>query len=448
MIIDSRILGRCHLFKSKNSFFFLQEDTGATLLTSIDIGKYIIEDRQIPELLRVLHNRGFLIDGTTKRNNTSKIISPTFFMVDLTNSCSNCCSYCFRKTHHNVYIKDNMLNNIVAKIIEHCQEHSIKQISLQAWGGEPLLAWNAICKMQDMLKNAKIDVRLLIETNGVSVSDKIAKQMYERNILCSVSIDGPSYIHNRNRLLINGKGSHAAAIRGFDLLRSAGYGQNIGIVCVITHDSLNHISEIVDYFANELKLSRVKMNIIKDSDELQNKSLCLSNEEISSFWRHLLDKIISTNKRGIPFGENTIIAMLHNLTTHRPTSFCHSRGCQAGYRMLSFGIDGGIYPCDLTDHAELKLGDIYSKKSLNATISSQVFSNPLLKLQRPYRCNDCSWQAFCDGGCKTMRLFNLNNEFDQADCIRNQTLYPLLIELIMNDPEIIKTITGGEIIIK
>lgn len=63
--------------------------------------------------------------------------------------------------------------------------------------------------------------------------------------------------------------------------------------------------------------------------------------------------------------------MLHNLTTRRPVSFCHSRGCQSGYRMLSFGMDGGLYPCDLTDIEELKLGDIESSLDLLEIVGGQ-----------------------------------------------------------------------------
>lgn len=445
MTLDSQIFGKCLFYNSQDSSFLLQPSTGATLLVAPKLGQHIIDGGHEDELLKILSARGFSIDNVIKNPNNEKKIDPRFFMIDFTKSCNNRCTYCFRKLQKAEYIDSAILNNIIAKIIEYCKEYNIKKISLQPWGGEPLLAWKSIFQMHDMLNNAGIDVRILIETNGSSITSEIAKELYIRNILCSVSIDGPAFIHNQNRLLINGKGSYNTSIRGFNLLREAGYGNKIGVVCVITRNSLTHLHEIVDFFVKELKISRVKMNIVKDSSQMSDKSLCLKPEDISYFWEQLLNKLISINENCISFGENTIIAMLHNLTTQRPMSFCHSRGCQSGYRMLSFGMDGGIYPCDLTDYPELKLGNISSTDGLKTIVSHQMQSHPFLKLQLPDKCSDCNWKIYCGGGCKSMRLYNKRNEPDQADCIRNNTLYPLLINLIINKPKIIKSLTGGEI---
>lgn len=438
------LLGECTLFASQKSALLLQPATGATLLASPELGARIVRGDREPELLRVLSLRGFAL-GNERIAAGIKTVDPRFFMIDLTRACNNRCTYCFRKLHRTERIDETMLDGIVAKIVAHCRACGLQRITLQAWGGEPLLAWNSICRMQDALHDAEIEVRMLIETNGVCVTPALAREMYARGILCSVSIDGPAFVHDRNRLSAGGGGSYAAALRGFERLREAGYGRKVGAVCVVTQETLSRLPEIVGYFASELGLPRVKMNVVKESAQMSDKSLCLTLDDTARFWRALLCELEAVNRQGISFGESTVIAMLHNLTTHRPVSFCHSQGCQSGYRMLSFGMDGGIYPCDLTDCPELRLGDIRSAEGLTAMVARQASSHPFLRMSLPAACADCPWRTFCGGGCTSMRLYHGAGEPDGADCVRNRTLYPLLAELILDKPHIVSSLTGAEV---
>ena len=445
-LFHDTMLGECRLDSSRNGALLLQPATGATLLVSRELGARIAGGSRAPELLRVLASRGFALGGTLCAA-VPKTADPRFFMVDLTRACSNRCSYCFRQLRQTEHIDDEMLDCIIDKIIGYCRESGFTRISLQAWGGEPLLAWDSIRWMQDTLRGASIDARILIETNGVSVTPAIAREMYARGILCSVSIDGPASVHDCNRLLMGGGGSHAAALRGFKLLRAAGYGRQIGAVCVVTRGSLSCLPEIVAYFASGLKLPRVKMNIVKDSPGMRDKSLCLTSDDVARFWRTLLHELTELNRQGVSFGESTVVGLLHNLTTHRPVSFCHSRGCQSGYRMLSFGMEGGVYPCDLTDYPEMRLGDVRLAEGLADMVSRRAASHPFLSMTLPAACAVCPWRVFCGGGCTSMRLQGGGGDSDPADCIRNRTLYPLLIELILNEPQIVSSLTGGEVVI-
>ena len=428
----------CEVFIGNDSVFLLEPETGSTLLLSKTAWQNILQNKKsknhLTELLHAQSGKNCI------RKNS---FLPQFFMIDLTTTCSNRCTYCFRNLQHPRIIDNRILNDILNSIINYCKEYNIKTITLQVWGGEPLSTWDNICLIQDKIEDAGIKVRLLVETNGVLVTPQIAANMYHRGILCSISIDGPQDIHDYCRKLHSGNGSYKNTIRGLNLLRDAGYGSQIGSVCVVTRNSIHHIDRILDHFAYELKFSRIKLNIIKDNEQLQDKDLCIDDKDLAVLWETVLSHIIRINQSGTPFVESTILSMLHNLTTHRPTSFCYSRGCQAGQRMLSFDMEGNAFPCDQTDVKELSLGnallnpiDLLVKEGFKKLHS-------FFAMAIPNECCVCAWRSFCQGGCRTIRWFS--NDIDRATCIRNKTLYPQLVRLILEKPLLITAISGNEI---
>lgn len=180
---------------------------------------------------------------------------------------------------------------------------------------------------------------------------------------------------------------------------------------------------------------------------MREKGLCLREQEIPDFERTLLQTVCDINRRGYSFGECNLIDRLHNLLTRRTINFCNSRGCQAGNRMLSFGMEGGIYPCDLTDEPGLRYGTVQDSRDPCQLLHHQS-THFFRRKKENTGCTDCPWKIFCGGGCTTVRLRGNPGCIDTADCIRNRTLYPLLIDLILNEPELIKSITANEIEIR
>lgn len=76
-------------------------------------------------------------------------------MIDLTTRCNLNCKYCFRDVNNPENYKSiskEMLNEICKYIFDYCTKHEVKKISIQPWGGEPLLEMEKIKWMYDFLK--------------------------------------------------------------------------------------------------------------------------------------------------------------------------------------------------------------------------------------------------------------------------------------------------------
>ena len=431
-------------FKSKSFSYIFNPINGSSITIENSIAEKLNNNNlsNYPEILTKLSQRGIL-----DHNNPiiKKQINPVSFMIDFTKACQNRCIYCFRNLNQQEFIKQDNLTQILDYIIGYCNSTSIKNIALQPWGGEPTLAWDKIKYTQDYLNEHNITPQINIETNAISITPSIAKEMFDRGIAISVSIDGPKDIHNQHRPLYKSIGSFDKTLNGFNILQDAGYNNRLGIVCVITKNSVYNLDRIVDFFVSNLHVHRVKMNTIRDSINLTQKNISLNEEDVLNFCRTLCDLLINVAKTGYSFSESGIVERLHNLLDLKPTSLCCSRGCQGHSRIYSFDSLGSIYPCDLVDSPEFSIGNVREKMSFSQMIERCNNRFYQYKYNFDY-CNKCDYHFFCKGGCTAMNLFN-NTTIDKHECIRNKYIYNRLINIILEQPNIVSLITNNEITI-
>ncbi|MBR5332013.1 MAG: radical SAM protein [Muribaculaceae bacterium] len=432
-------------FKGNSFSYIFNPLNGTSIVVENNIAEKIKkgEFSNSPEITSKLSQRGI-----SDKDNTSTIkkqIKPVSFMIDFTKACQNRCIYCFRNLNQQEFITQDNLSQILDYIIDYCNNNSIKNIALQPWGGEPTLAWDKIKYTQDYLIEHNITPQINIETNAISITPYIAKEMFNRDIAISVSIDGPKDIHNQHRPLYKSIGSFDKTIKGFNILQDAGYGSRLGIVCVITKNSVLNLDRIVDFFVSNLRVQRVKMNTIRDSVNLTQKNISLNENDILHFCKTLCDLLISIAQTGYSFSESGIVERLHNLLDLKPTSLCCSRGCQGYYRIYSFDSLGSIYPCDLVDSPEFVIGNVQEKKSFSQMV--ERCKNKFYRYKYDIEhCNKCEYHFFCKGGCTAMNIFN-NASIDKHECTRNKYLYNRLINIILEQPDIISLITNNEITI-
>ena len=99
------------------------------------------------------------------------------------------------------------------------------------------------------------------------------------------------------------------------------------------------------------------------------------------------------------------------------------------------------------DYKEEAVGSIYDGEQLitlleNAHKEKDFFSEKTSEL-----CNDCPWWFFCKGGCTTAIKYKKGTVtgVDAAECGSNRTLYPELVKLILNEPEMVKVLTKNKL---
>ena len=81
----------------------------------------------------------------------------------------------------------------------------------------------------------------------------------------------------------------------------------------------------------------------------------------------------------------------------------------------------------------MKLGSIYSDGNLVTLIKKSNCKNSYYRARKKEECNTCPWWCFCKGGCSSrVHYINQPDSVDEIECVLNQTIYPQLIDNILN----------------
>jgi uncharacterized protein len=162
--------------------------------------------------------------------------------------CNLGCKYCFYLEKEKLYTGNTKISDWILR--EDILEEFIRQyISSQparvvsfAWqGGEPTLLGvdyfrKIIALQQKHAKGKKIENTL--QTNGVLLDDTWCEFLARNRFLIGLSLDGPSYLHDRYRVDRGGAPSFDKVMRSIDCLKR--HGVEFNTLTVVQKDNSQH----------------------------------------------------------------------------------------------------------------------------------------------------------------------------------------------------------------
>lgn len=122
-------------------------------------------------------------------------------LVVLSEKCNLNCSYCNVDKWSKDHIDPKLYLEEFRKMREQFPDETIK---IDFFGGEPLLQIDLIQEILDGIRDDG-NTKLFMPTNGLLLTEDIAKWLIDENIEVSISFDG--LWQDRNRLQLNGKGT-------------------------------------------------------------------------------------------------------------------------------------------------------------------------------------------------------------------------------------------------
>ena len=184
----------------------------------------------------------------------------------------------------------------------------------------------------------------------------------------------------------------------------------------------------------------MKFNIVRDNPNALEKNVGLKKEEVREFANSLYDTVKAYNALGLNFQEDNIRIRLDNLIKRANSSYCSSSGCSGGENIISFDSKGNIYPCEMMDYEDVKVGSIYhdDKLSDNDSLVKQINEskkhNIYFKKKDNKECNNCPWFYYCKGGCTSRILYSKGKmKYDQVECEFNKVIYERLVNDILDN---------------
>ena len=333
--------------------------------------------------------------------------------IMLTNTCNLSCKYCYAKdgTYGR---KPRILNeNEIIKYLNALFPIKYNYVNtVFFFGGEPLLNFKVIkatCNFFEKLVK-KGDIQKLpsytLVTNGTLITEEIAEFMATKEILITVSIDGPKLINDKNRFDKNGKGTYERIKKGINLLLKS----NAKLVCFeVTYNKEHKIAgiskeDVKDFLVSEF--GNIKVLI-------EN---CNGDNDVS------LDKEI--DKTSIT--KNDYSHIYHALFKNEIYDF----SCNAGRSSLMLTSGGILYPCHM-----FMLENKYSFSNEN---EYEKVYNLLKSVNRSVKqeCTKCWARNLCGACPASLLLFSNDNSTDIA-CIniknKIEKVLPLIIEDVYNN---------------
>lgn len=287
-----------------------------------------------------------------------------------------------------------------------------KTLSIGFQGGEPTLSGleffeNAVEYVKKAVPS-DIKVSFFIQTNGMLIDDEWAKFFYKNKFLIGLSVDGNREMHDKNRLDVNGSGTHKRVAESTRILSR--HGCDFNILTVVTRGNARYPQKIYNYYKNMGFAFQQYIPCISPLDG-SDTVFSLSAERYGEFLCRLFDlwyaDVISGKVVYNREFENYIGVLLGKMPEE-----CGMVGiCSVQYLIES---DGSVYPCDFYALDEYLLGNLSrdSFKKIDDERERIGFIERSRKV--PDECRACRYYPLCRNGCYRNRDDGGKNRFCSA----------------------------------
>lgn len=345
--------------------------------------------------------RNMQIANTTKQNTEKQAM----LILNTTHGCNMACKYCFASTYQD---RQNVMSlSVVRRAIIYMLENNpdAKQYIIYFFGGEPLLHKQFI---EDAVKIAKElvvgrhkkCVNFLLNTNGTLIDEAMLRFFKKEDFTITISIDGPKYANDANRIFLNGRGSFNRIMEGIEKLKAHAIKFNLRATF---NPRASHLVETFRFF-EELEISYSYAFAI-DSKEKDKSETHFTDEDIVRFdgelkavMQYLSDKVIQ--------GKPVYCSDFRNKISRLKERSIKLHGCEAGRSSLMVDESGDYYTCqNMLPYKETAVGSL--SKGINADKLKRYQSSVIENLPV---CQECWARYLCGGGCEAERHTQQQND--------------------------------------
>jgi uncharacterized protein len=254
-------------------------------------------------------------------------------------------------------------------------------------GGEPTLAgldwFRALVKIQRRVCPAGRRWTNGLQTNGVKLEETWADFLAQENFSVGLSLDGPAAGHNRARPLADGRPTHAAVVRTWELLKQRRV--NVNLMCVVHPGNVGDPRGVYDFFREAGARYLQFLPLVPGTPaEAMGEFLC----QVFDLWmaRDVGALVVQTFDEAL----RPYVGVDHALCVHRPT--CGE--------VVALEHDGSVYPCDHFVDPFHCLGTIIDTPLADLVRSPRLaaFGRNKKEGLAP-RCLTCDVLESCHGGC-------------------------------------------------
>lgn len=351
---------------------------------------------------------------------------PNCIFVMLGHECNSACQYCLQRPTTENPVINTEIDNCVPEFLREMAINSNNNVTIQFFGGEPLLYWDTIKQIVKSMDNAFVNWSVV--SNGKLLTMDKVKYLNDHNFHVALSWDGrnSSYTRgydffsdiDRTRIFMEIKNPTISGV-----LSSMNYPNDfiedfmiINRMYIDKHceDNIKSINCNTDEIFDLGGMRDPKL-LIPDYKELRRQSnlicdefrIMLHNGDYNTIKVDWVNRVIQRIKASL------------NSDVHEPVW----GRCENGYTTLNVDLKGNLYRCHNTND---KVGHICDPLM---NVIRSVADKDTTKQRYLERCKDCSVQTFCLNGCPSISSNALHDSYCSFFINLYEPVYELLLEI-------------------
>jgi uncharacterized protein len=338
--------------------------------------------------------------------------------LHVTNACNLRCPYCYLHKTQDAMDEETARQTIDA-LVRSAVDNGFRSLRLKYAGGEASMNTSVLFAMHDhaaaRCSEEGLGLSTVLLTNGVAVTDRLARELASRGISVMVSLDGLGEAHDAQRPTVSGRPSSALVVRSIDRLVAAKLPPHISIT--ITNRNVGDVAPVVR-FALDRKLT-FSFNFFRDN-------ACAAGVADLQYEE---SEMIAGLRAAYAVIEEMLPpwSVLGSVLDRGQLLQPRKRACGVGDDYVVVDQRGRIAKCHM--EIDATLGDVRTVDPVRAIRDDRTGILNLL-VDDKEGCRDCTWRNWCAGGC-SVATFRATNRFDvrSPNCNIYKTIYPEAVAL-------------------
>ncbi len=219
------------LYNAASNAFLQVASDAASSIDAVMAAPDTFDFTDAADLYFNLRVNGFLVDEnhdeavyniTKMRRLSANYASPMMMLtIAPTRACNFGCPYCYEKDRERLFMSEETEDKLVAFIERY---KSVRTLQVAWYGGEPLLAFDIIKRLNGKLRGIGKELTSMIITNGYLLNDEVIRELDTlKTKRIQITLDGDKETHDGRRYLLGGGGTFDVIIANLDKLVASGW---------------------------------------------------------------------------------------------------------------------------------------------------------------------------------------------------------------------------------
>ena len=360
----------------------------------------------------------------------------------LTLCCNQNCVYCQASSQDEHKVGFTMSKEVMKRSVDLMFSSPSPSLTMEFQGGEPSLTPDLLefgMSYASSLNHIfKRQLKFVLCTNCVNLTKRILNLCQKFDVLISTSLDGPSFLHNRNRGKVD---SYERVVSGIEKACSVLGKEKVSALMTTSYEGLNYPIEIVDEYV-KLGFQSIFLRALNPYGLATDS---VNWEEYTSrfikFYQIAFEHILEINKTGALFIEEFAAIVLRKMLTPYSTGFVDLQS-PAGIvnSVLVYNYDGFVYCSDesrmlaeFNDYT-FRLGSVYDD------YQDIVYGEKVREIAKGWSneclagCAECGVRSYC--GADPVRNYSTQRDaygYRPASllCKKNKAIIEYIISLLI-----------------